>query len=117
MSVDEFKSKAVDFIDSLVDLYFPKTTLFNRLANSTTKFYVEQHASDFDDVLQAFCSRDTQQIDTDALITRMDKDVFQNGELRINLSDILPANMQQIANVLPNKIIILKKDDMTRAFK
>lgn len=84
------------------------------MMNSAAKFYIEQHTSDFDGILQAFCPANTDDIDVNGLLGHLEKDIFNNDTLKINIKEILPDNMKQLASMLPDKILLLSMDDIKK---
>lgn len=114
MKIDELKARTVRFLNSLVDLYFPDSGMMSRLANTTTKFYIEQHTSDFDALLKMFCSSGSDDIDVNSFITHLENDLFKDGSLKINVKEMLPSGMSSLSQMLPDKVILLTKDDLRR---
>ena len=111
MNIDEMKLKMKNFVNNTIDLYFPPTNFFDKLKNATAKLWVEQNTWRLHKILEAFAD-EYHEIDGDKVIEMYEHILFENGELKLNVKEMIPENMTWINDFLPNKIIIFKKEDL-----
>lgn len=111
MKIDEIKLKIKNFINDTLDLYFPPTNFFDKLKNATAKLWVEQNTWRLNKILEAFAD-EHHEIDGEKIIEMYEDVLFENGELKVNVKEIIPENMGWINEYLPNKIILFKKEDL-----
>lgn len=116
MKDDEVKMRIVNFINSTIDLYMPPINFFDKLKNSTAKLWVEQNQWRLGKAINAF-SDENHEIDVDKVVDYYERALFENGELRLDIKNMLPESFQWVKEYLPNKIILFKSDDIRGIFR
>ena len=116
MKTDELKMRVIKFVNNTIDLYIPPTNFFDKLKNSTAKLWVEQNQWRFGKAIEAFGDED-HEIEVDRIMEHYEKTLFENGELRLDVKNMLPNSFEWLKEYLPNKIILFKVDDFRHIFK
>lgn len=116
MKTDEIKLRIVKFLNNTTDLYIPPTNLFDKVKNSTIKLWIEQNQWKLAKAIDMF-SDEHHEIDIDDIIKHYESSLFENGELRIDIKNMIPESFQWIKDYLPNKIILFKTEDFKNIFK
>lgn len=108
MKAHEFKLKIVKGLNDLIDIYFGSKSLNERFINATLKFLVKQNANKYDNILSIF-SDENGEID---IYTMADYyvDVIGDDGIKFDLKKYI--NNDQIRSFIPDKILVLKKDDI-----
>ena len=108
MKKEELEYNIKKYVYQLIDDVMPENSLLGKIENRTAKYWVEQNQWRLDDILSVFTNKDGC-IDGHQII-EMYKDVlFENGELRISLTDLVGDNYKSL---MPDKIILFKEDDL-----
>ena len=108
MKKEELEYNIKKYVYQLIDDVMPENGLLGKIENRTAKYWVEQNQWRLDDILSVFMNKDGC-IDGHQII-EMYKDVlFENGELRISLTDLVGDNYKSL---MPDKIILFKEDDL-----
>lgn len=116
MKVDEIKFRVKSFLLNTIDLYLPPTNFFDKIKNTTAKFWVEQNSWKLNKILDAF-SDENHEIDTDKLVSQYENVLFdQNGEMSVDVKSMIPSEYDTIKSILPDKIILFKKEDLRNIF-
>lgn len=111
MKVDELKLRINNFAGELIDMYVPPIDFFGKMKNATMKLWVDQNMWKLDNILDQFADQN-HCIDVQKVKTMYENVLFENDELRLDLYELLPESMENIKQFLPNKIILLKKQDL-----
>lgn len=111
MNIDEMKLRIKKFVNNTIDLYIPPTNFFDKLKNATAKLWVEQNTWRLHKILEVFAD-ENHEIDGDVVFEMYEGILFENGELKLNVKEMIPPNMAWINEYLPNKIIIFKREDL-----
>lgn len=115
MKTHEIKLKIRNFINNTVDMYFPKDTVFNKIKNSTVKFYAEQNMWKIGRVVDAF-GDENGEIEVPKLLSYYENVLFENGELRIDVKSMIPEQYSWVKDWLPDKVILFKVEDFRNIF-
>lgn len=108
MKKEELEYNIKKYVYQLIDDVMPENGLLGKIENRTAKYWVEQNQWRLDDILSVFMDKDGC-IDGHQII-EMYKDVlFENGELRVSLTNLVGDNYKSL---MPNKIILFKEDDL-----
>jgi hypothetical protein len=108
MNISEVKLRIVNTLNSLIDTYFRTDILNERFINSTLKIIVKQNISKLDDVLILFSDKDGE-IDLNMMVDEYANMFSENGIL----FDIRKyINNDFIRNMIPDKVLIIKKEDI-----
>lgn len=108
MKISEFKLRVISKLNSLIDEYFGSSTINERFINSTLKFIVKQNSNKYDNVLNLF-SDENGEIDMYTLVDYYAEVVGDEG-FRFDLKQYI--SNEYIRNMIPNKVLLLKKDDI-----
>lgn len=112
MKASEFKLSIVTGINNLIDDYFGSNSKADKFINSTLKILVKQNTYKLDEFLGIFMDeRGT--IDEDIILEEYSKVIGESG-LIIDIRDFVKNEF--IRNLLPNKALIIKKDDLRKIF-
>lgn len=112
MKASEFKLSIVAGMNNLIDDYFGSNSKADKFINSTLKILVRQNTYKLDEVLEIFMDeRGT--IDEDIILEEYSKVIGESG-LIIDIRDFVKNEF--IKNLLPNKALIIKKDDLRKIF-
>lgn len=110
------KLRIKTFLNRTVDLYLPCNNIINKLTNATAKLYLEQHIDSLNKYLNMFANEDGE-IDEHVVIRTYEQALFNDdGELQVDVKELLTDNFDISGSFLPDKIIIFKKDDFYRIF-
>lgn len=115
MKIDELKMRLHKFVHNTIDLYVPQTSLVEKMANSTAKLWIDQNAWRLNKVLDSF-GDENGEIDVEDILEHYESALFENGELRLDIKSMLPASMNWVKELLPNKIILFKTEDFRNIF-
>lgn len=113
MKADEIKLRVHRFIEDTIDLYMPPTGFLDKIKNSTAKFWVEQNIWKLNNAIDAF-KDENGEICEEKLRKCYEETLFEDGELRLDVTSILPDTMESVKAFLPNKIIVFNKADLDK---
>ena len=109
MKISEFKLRLIRFGNNLIDIYFPGDGIGDRMVSASAKYILKNKINELDPVLTMFSNVD-KELDVNEFLTFMKDNMIKDG-LRINARDYFPAD-SQIASFLPNKTLIIKREDL-----
>ena len=116
MRTDEIKLRLKKFLNNTIDLYMPPTNFFDKMKNSTAKFWLEQNMWRINKVIDAF-GDEHNEIDVKMLKEYYVNTIFENGELRLDIKSMIPQQYSWINEYLPNKIVLFKVEDFEEIFE
>ena len=96
----------------MINVYFNDNTLVDKITNSTLKAMLKANMTKIDGVLEMFADKDGN-IDAEGIIESY-AEQLTNG-LEIDIKKYIKSDF--ICNLLPNKSIIIKKDDVLNIIK
>lgn len=108
MKKEELEYNIKKYVMQLIDDVLPEKGLIGKIENRTAKYWVEQNQWRLDDILSVFMDKD-ECIDGEQLINMYKDILFENGELRLSLADIIG---EKYKSILPDKLIIFNEDDL-----
>ena len=108
MKIAEVKIGLMNTAFSLIDTYFNGNDLGNKFINSTMKIILKQNIHKFDDIFNLFTDKDGE-IDLQMMIDEYTNMISDNGII-FDLKDYI--NNDLVRNMLPNKVLIIKKEDI-----
>ena len=111
MKVDELKLRINNFTSEIIDMYMPPTDFFGKMKNATMKLWVDQNIWKLDPILNQFVDKN-QCIDVEKVKNQYESVLFENGELKLDIVGMLPDDMDYVKALLPNKIVLLHKQDL-----
>ena len=110
MKVSEFKLSVVQGINDLIDDYFGSGTMSDRFINSTLKIMVKQNTYKLDDVLDLFTDEHGC-INEHIIIEEYSKVIGEAGFV-LDIRDFVQNEL--VRSLLPNKALVIKKDDIRK---
>jgi hypothetical protein len=113
MKASEFKLRAISTINSLIDTYFGSNTMVDKFVNSTLHIMVKQKSYMLDDVLNLFTDQDGN-IDEELLIDEYSK-MFGENDIIIDIRRYIKNDF--VRDMLPNKSLVIKSDDILDMLK
>lgn len=108
MKTSEFKLRVINTVNNLIDDYFGGSQLNEKFINATLKFLVKQNSNKYDNILAMFADENNE-IDAYSLIESYANMVGEQG-IRFDLKSYI--NNEYVKTLIPNKILILKKEDI-----
>ena len=111
--INEFKLRALNGVEGLIDTYFSSDSITDRLMNATVKIVVKQNVDKLDGVVALFADKDGY-IDTDLMIREYGK-AFGTDKLIIDIRDFVDNDM--VRRALPNKALAIRIDDLAKIFE
>ena len=113
MKMHEFKLRLVCGVNDLIDDYFSANTVVDKFINSTLKIMVKQNAGKLDGIMELFMDENGC-IDEQLVIEEYSKMLGENGIL-FDLRDFIKNDT--IKNLLPNKALIIRDEDIKKMFQ
>lgn len=116
MSTEEVKMRIVKFINKTMDAYIPQSNVVDRLKNCTFKLWFEQNISRIDPILATFVDSKGE-LDIKFITHYYEEALFEKGEFKLDIRDLIPDDYVFIKEMLPNKLILFKKNDLIEIFE
>lgn len=108
MRTAEVKLKLVNSANRLIDTYFGMPTITEKMINATLKVLVKQNIHKADGILKMF-ENEYGEINPQEILVEYANQIDENG-IAIDIREYV--NNDTIKQMLPNKILIVKKDDI-----
>jgi hypothetical protein len=108
MKAGEIKLKLVNSVNRLIDTYYGMPTISEKLINATLKVIVKQNLYKVDDILKIFADQNGE-INPQEILVEYAQQIGDNG-ITIDIRDYI--NNDMLKNMMPNKILIIKKEDI-----
>ena len=108
MKTAEVKIRLINTANSLIDTYFNGSDLSDKFINSTLKIIIKQNVNKFDDVFALFADKDGD-IDLRMMVDEYSKMISDNGII-FDIKDYVSNDF--VKNMLPDKVLVIKKDDI-----
>lgn len=112
MKASEFKLSLVQGVNNLIDDYFGTNTKADKFINSTLKIIVKQNTYKVDDILSLFTD-EYGCVDESIIIEEYSKVLGESGWI-LDIRDFIKNEFMK--SLLPNKALIIKKDDLRKMF-
>lgn len=112
MKANELKSKLEKSGEELINTYYSDNTIIDKLTNSTLKAMLKANITKIDGILDLFTDANGE-IDADAIIGCYAEQIG-NG-LQFDIKDYVKSDF--IRNLLPNKVLIISKNDILNILK
>lgn len=113
MKACEIKLSIVSGLNNLIDDYFGTHSMADKFINSTLKILVKQNTYKLDEILDLFMDEHGV-IDENIIIEEYSKVIGDSGFV-LDIRDFIKNDM--VKNLLPNKALVIKKDDLRKMFK
>lgn len=108
MKVSEFKMKVIHGVNGFIDDYFGSSTKTDKFINATLKIMVKQNQHVLDDVINLFADKDGM-IDAKEILCQYAEIVGEKG-IVFDIKDFVTSPI--IRPMLPDKVLLIKKDDI-----
>lgn len=108
MKTAEVKIRLINTANSLIDTYFNGSDFSDKFINSTLKIIIKQNVNKFDDVFALFADKDGD-IDLRMMVDEYSKMISDNGII-FDIKDYVSNDF--VKNMLPDKVLVIKKDDI-----
>jgi hypothetical protein len=108
MRTAEVKLKLVNSANRLIDTYFGMPTVTEKMINATLKVLVKQNIHKADGILKMF-ENEYGEINPQEILVEYANQIDENG-IAIDIREYV--NNDTIKQMLPNKVLIVKKDDI-----
>jgi hypothetical protein len=108
MKIAEVKIRLINTANSLIDTYFNGSDFSDKFLNSTMKIIIKQNANKFDDVFKLFADKNDD-IDLDMMVNEYSKMISDNGII-FDIKDYVSNDF--VKNMLPDKVLVIKKEDI-----
>jgi hypothetical protein len=108
MKIAEVKIRLINTANSLIDTYFNGSDFSDKFLNSTMKIIIKQNANKFDDIFKLFADKNDE-IDIDMMVNEYSKMISDNGII-FDIKDYVSNDF--VKNMLPNKVLVIKKEDI-----
>lgn len=113
MKASEFKLCIVSGVNNLIDDYFGTHSMADKFINSTLKILVKQNTYKLDSIIDIFTDEHGM-IDECIIIEEYSKVIGDSGFV-LDIRDFVKNEM--VRNLLPNKALVIKKDDIRKMLK
>jgi hypothetical protein len=113
MKASEFKLSVIQGVNNLIDDYFGTGSFADKFINSTLKIMVRQNTYKLDDVMN-LSTDEHGCIDEDIIIEEYSKILGESGFV-FDIRDLVKNDL--IKSMLPNKALIVKKEDLRKMFR
>ena len=113
MKIGEVKMRLSNSVMGLIDTYFSGNALNEKFINSTLKIILKQNLYKIDSILSLFTDQNGE-INTDEIVTEYSKMIDENG-IVFDLKKYIDNDL--IKTIVPDKVLILKREDILNIFK
>lgn len=110
MTISEFKLRLQETLNGFIDTYFGEQTVADKLINSTMRILVKTNINKFDSILGMFADENGD-INASEIIEEYSRQLGGDG-IRIDIRDYI--NNDFIRGLMPEKILLVKKEDFQR---
>lgn len=108
MNTSEVKLKLITSVNRLIDTYFGMPTVTEKMINATLKVIVKQNAYKIDGFLNMFADQNGE-INPQEVLIEYANQIDDNG-LIIDIKQYI--NNETLRQILPNKVLVMKKEDI-----
>ena len=108
MNTSEVRLKLITSVNRLIDTYFGMPTVTEKMINATLKVIVKQNAYKIDGFLNMFADQNGE-INPQEVLIEYANQIDDNG-LIIDIKQYI--NNETLKQILPNKVLVLKREDI-----
>ena len=108
MNTSEVKLKLITSVNRLIDTNFGMPTVTEKMINATLKVVVKQNAYKIDGFLNMFADQNGE-INPQEVLIEYANQIDDNG-LIIDIKQYI--NNETLKQILPNKVLVLKREDI-----
>lgn len=113
MKIGEVKMRLSNSVMGLIDTYFSGNALNEKFVNSTLKLLLKQNLYKLDSILNLFSDQNGE-INTEDIVNEYSKMIDENGII-FDLKQYIDNDL--IKTFVPDKILIIKREDILNLFK
>ena len=113
MKIGEVKMRLSNSVMGLIDTYFSGNALNEKFVNSTLKLLLKQNLYKLDSILNLFSDQNGE-INTEDIVNEYSKMIDENGII-FDLKQYIDNDF--IKTFVPDKILIIKREDILNLFK
>ena len=113
MNISELKIRLLNKANHLIDIYFSEYGLTEKFINSTLKIIMKQNIHKIDNIFELFADKNGD-IDLNMLINEYSKMIPEEG-ITFDIKEHI--NNDLIKNMIPDKVLIIKREDILNLFK
>lgn len=108
MKATEVKLRLTNSLNGLIDTYFGTPTVAEKMVNATLKVLLKQNIHKMDSVLNLFADQ-YGEINPQEILAEYANQIGDEG-IVIDIKQFVDSDM--IRKFLPNKVLVVKKDDI-----
>lgn len=112
MTISEFKLRVQETLYGLIDTYFGNDDIVERMANSTLRILVKTNINKFDNIIEMFADKNGV-IDINAIVDEYTRQIGDG--IRIDIRKYI--NSDFIKNILPEKVLLITKEDISKLIR
>lgn len=112
MRAGEVKMKVANTAIRMIDTYFGGSSISDKFINSTLKIIVKQNLYQLDTMLKLFSDQNGE-INTSEIVREYANMIDENG-FAFDIKKYI--DNETIKNLLPNRVLIIKRDDILTMF-
>jgi hypothetical protein len=113
MKAGELKMRLANSVMGLIDTYFGGTAMSEKFINSTLKIILKQNLYKIDPMLDLFANQDGE-INAQEVVTEYANMIDENGYV-FDLKQYVEND--SIKALIPNKILVIKREDILNLLK
>lgn len=110
MKVEEMKNKIITKVNELIDLYFGENEFVDKMVNATLKVMLNTKQDSISDFLAIMADEDGN-IDADTIVEMYASQIGNDG-IPFDIKHYIKSDI--IRNILPNKSLIITKEDIEK---
>ena len=108
MKTSEVKIRLLNKANSLIDTYFNQNNLTEKFINSTLKIIMKQNIHKIDDIFELFTDKDGE-IDLTMVVQEYTNMIPETG-IVFDIKEFV--NNELVRGMLPDKVLLIKRDDI-----
>lgn len=108
MKTQEVRLKLITSVNKLIDTYFNAPTVTDKMINATLKVVVKQNAYKIDSMLALFTDENGE-INPHEVLMEYANQIDDNG-IVIDIKQYI--NNETLKQFIPNKVLLIKRDDI-----
>jgi hypothetical protein len=112
MKTGEVKMKLSNGLLNIIDTYFGGNGMSEKFINSTLKILLKQNLYKVDNILDMFADQNGD-INVNEIINEYSKIIDDNG-FTIDIKQYVQSDI--IKSLIPNKVLVIKRDDILNLF-
>ena len=112
MKKEEIEYNIKKYVYKLIDDMITEDSILGKIENRTAKYWVQQNQWRLDKILSSLVDENGS-LDPNPLVEQYKEALFEEGELRLSIKDIVPEVYKEI---VPDKIVLFTVDDLYQLF-